>query len=131
MDAAQTKGRKEDKHTGMQEKKMGTKKRKTKSMKQGTEASKQENRTQGVSISSNLAVSATKPRRGPCHTIYRLIPALVGNGIKCHFCRCRASPPLEQIDENKKKCLDKGVVATEVPLISRTGILPHDLPFHF
>ena len=43
-------------------------------------------------IATNLPVSATKPRRGPCHTICHL-PALVGNGIKCHCCRCRAPPP--------------------------------------
>ena len=109
MDAAQTKGRKEDKHTGMQEKKMGTKKRKTKSMKQGTEASKQENRTQGVSISSNLAVSATKPRRRPCHTIYRLIPALVGNGIKYHCCCCRARPPRTNKRKPNKTAWTRGL----------------------
>ena len=62
-------GHAEDKHTGMQGKKiLGVRrqeKRKTKSRKQGTKASKQENRTQGVSTATNLPVSATKPRRGP------------------------------------------------------------------
>ena len=84
MAAAQTKGHEEDKHTGMQDKRKKEKKakRKTKSRKQGTKASFQENRTQGVSIDTNLSVSATKPRRGPCHTICHLLPVLVGNGIK-------------------------------------------------
>ena len=80
MAAAQTKGHEEDKHTGIKEKKYQVEKkgkRKTKSRKQGTKASKQENRTQGVSIATNLPVSAAKPRRGPCHTICHL-PALVG-----------------------------------------------------
>ena len=40
MAAAQTKGHEEDKHTGMQEKNMKRKKRKTKNRKQGTKASK-------------------------------------------------------------------------------------------
>ena len=99
MAAAQTKGHEEDKHTGMQGKKI-RKKRKTKSRKQGTKASKLENRTQGVTTATNLSVSATKPRRGPCHTICH-IPALVGNGIKCYCCRCRALPPREQINEKQ------------------------------
>ena len=87
MAAAQTKGHEEDEHTGMQEKK---KKRKKTSREQGTKASKQENRTQGVSIATNLPVSATKPRRGPCHTICHILPAPIGNVIKCYCCRCRA-----------------------------------------
>ena len=62
MAAAQTKGHEEDNDTGMQGKKK-EKKRKTKGRKQGTKASKEENRTQGVSISTNFPVSATKPRR--------------------------------------------------------------------
>ena len=64
---------------------------------------KQGDLTQGVFIPTNLHVSATKQRRGPCHTICDLLPALVGNGIKCHCCRCRAPPPREQIKENQTK----------------------------
>ena len=63
--------------------------KKNEKRKVGSKAQKQaskENRPQGVSIATNLPVSATKPRRGPCHTICHL-PALVGNGIKCHCCR--------------------------------------------
>ena len=63
----------------------------------------QDNRTRGVSIARDLPVSATKPRRGPCHTICHLLPALVGNGIKCLCCRCRAPPRREQINENQTK----------------------------
>ena len=50
---------------------------KTKSRKQGTKACKEEHRTQGVSIAINLPVSATKPRRGPCHTICHLLPSAI------------------------------------------------------
>ena len=126
MAAAQTKGHEEDKHTGMQGKNNLRKKRKrkTESRKQGTKVSKQENRTQGVSIATNFPVSATKPRRGPCHTICHLLPALVGNGIKCHCCRCRAPPPANKSTKTKQNWLDSGAVATQVPLIiSRT--CPH------
>ena len=56
----------------------------------GSKAQKQEN--QGVSIATNLPVSATKPTRRPCHTIGHLLPPLVSNGITCHCCRCRAPP---------------------------------------
>ena len=84
MTAAQTKGHEEDKHTGMQEK--NKKEKKNEQRKAGSKAQKkQENRTEGVSIATNLPVSATKPKRGPCHTICNLLPALVGNGIKCHL----------------------------------------------
>ena len=86
------------------------KKRKTKSRKQGTKASKQENRTQGVSIATNLPISATKPRREPCHNICHLLPALVGNGIRCHCFRCRAPPAANKSTKTKQYCLDSGAV---------------------
>ena len=73
--AAQTKEHEEDKHTGTTKEKM------RKSRKQGT-TKKQKNRTQGVSVVTKIPVSATKPSRGPCHTICHLLPAFVGNGIK-------------------------------------------------
>ena len=122
MAAAQTKGHEEDKHTGMQGKNNLRKKRKrkTESRKQGTKVSKQENRTQGVSIATNFPVSATKPRRGLCHTICHL-RALVSNDIECHCCRCRAHPPANKSTKTKQNCPDSGAVATQVPLISRTG----------
>ena len=74
MTAAQTKEHEEDKHTGMAEKMRNV----------GGKTQKQENCTQGVYIVTNLPVSATKPRRGPCHTICHL-PAFVGNGMKSMF----------------------------------------------
>ena len=80
MAAAQTKGHKEDGHTEMQEK-VGKERKDTEKRKVGSKARKQENRTLGVSIATNLPVSATKPRRGPCHTICHLLPALVGIGM--------------------------------------------------
>ena len=55
-----------------------------------------------MSIVTNLPVSATKSRWGPGHTICHLIPALVGNSILCHCCRCRA-PLREQVNENQTK----------------------------
>ena len=91
---------------GCREKDKKRKKQKTKSRKQGPKASKK-NRTQGVSIATNLPASATKPRRGPCNTICHL-PALVGNGIKCHCCRCRARPPTNKSTKTKQNCLDSG-----------------------
>ena len=63
----------------MQEKK---RKKNSEKRKVGGKAQKQENRTQGVSIETNLPVSATKPRRGPFHIICHLLPAFVGNCIK-------------------------------------------------
>ena len=44
-------------------------------------------------IVTKLPASATKPSRGPCHTLCQVILALIGNGIKCHCCRCQAPPP--------------------------------------
>ena len=132
MAVAQTKGHEEDTHTWMHEKNRTRKvKRKTKSRKQPTQASEQGNRIQGVSIARNFPVSATKPRRGPCRTICLLLPALVGNDIKCHCCRCRAPPRANKSTKTKQKRLDSGAVATQVPPISRTGTLSHDLLFHF
>ena len=93
MDAAQTKGHEADKHTEMHGKKK-EKKRKTKNEKRELGSKAQGNkqaRKRTPSIATNLPVSATKPRRGPCHTICHFLPALVGNGMKCHCCRCR--PP--------------------------------------
>ena len=89
-------------------------KRKTECRKQGTKARKQQYRTQGVSIATNLHVSATKPRRGPCHTICHLLPAFVGNGIKCHCCRCRAPSTANKSTKTQTKlpgpggCSDSG-----------------------
>ena len=79
-------------HTGMQEKN-------EKSRKHGTKERKQENRTQGDSIATDLPVLATKPRRGPCHTICHVLPALVGNGI---MCRCRPPPPANRSTKTRE-----------------------------
>ena len=52
---------------------------------------------------------------------------------KCHCYRFRA-PPIELNEKNKQKLLlTVGFRATvaHVPRISRTGTLPHDLPFRF
>ena len=118
MTAAQTKEHEEDKHTGMAEKMRNV----------GGKTQKQENCTQGVYIVTNLPVSATKPRRGLCHTICHILPALVGNGVKCHCCRRRVPPPANESTKTKQNCHDSGAEATQVTLIiSRTGTLPHDL----
>ena len=113
----------------MQEKNKKRKKRKNEKRKVGSKAQKQATKSYSRRLhSNNLPVSATKPRRGPCHTICHLLPALVCNGIKCRCCRCRASPPANKSTKTKQNCLDSGAVATQVPLISRDGTLPHDLP---
>ena len=110
MAAAQTTGHEEDKYSGMQEKKKKRKKekRKTKNRKQGTKASKRENRTRGVSIATNLPVSATNPRRGHCHTISDPFPALVGDGIIVSLLPLSSLPPREQINENQTKLPGRG-----------------------
>ena len=57
-------------------------KQKTKSRKQSTKASKQENRAHGVSIATNLPVSATKPRQGlatPSAIFFLLSSAMVSS----------------------------------------------------
>ena len=92
MAAAQTKGHEEDKHTGMQEKKNEKEEKKNEKRKVGSRAQKARKSYSRISIATNLPVSATTPRGGPCHTICHLLPALVGNGIKCHCCRCRTPP---------------------------------------
>ena len=43
-----------------------------------------------------------------------------------------SSPPsVNKSTKTKPNYQDSGAVATQVPLISRTGTLTHDLPFHF
>ena len=63
--------------------------------------------------------------------IFFLLSSAIVSSVNC--CRCRAPPPCEQINsKNQTKLpLDSGPVATQVPLISRTGTLPHDLHFYF
>ena len=108
MAASQTKGHEEDEQTYWDEGKKNKNEKKNEKRKVGSKAqkkqAKQENRTQGVSIATNLPVSATKPRRGPFQTICHL-PALVGNGIKCYCCRCRALPPANKSTKTKQNCL--------------------------
>ena len=53
-------------------------------------------RPQALFIVTNIPVSAAKSSRGPRHSICHLIPALVGNGVKCHCCCCGA-PPVEWV----------------------------------
>ena len=68
--------RRNTKHTGIRQEKI---------RKVGSKARKQEIVLKAF-IVTNLPDSATtKPSRGSCHTIYHLIPTLVGNGIKYHF----------------------------------------------
>ena len=53
-----------------------------------------------TSMVTNLPVSATKPNRGPCHTLCHLLTSVVYSVSKRHCCRCRA-PLHEQINENQ------------------------------
>ena len=89
MNAAQTKEREEEEHNGIRKEKIREVGTRRKSKKIVLKAS----------IVTKLPVSATKPSLGPCCTICHL-PALVNNGIKCRYCRCRA-PSCEQINENQ------------------------------
>ena len=114
MAAAQTKGHEEDEHTGIagEKDKKKKKKRKTKSRKQGTKASKQENRTQGVFIATDLPVSATKPRRGPCHTICHLLLLSTTNVSSVITAAFEPRPPRTKINENQTKLPGLGDCST-------------------
>ena len=85
MTAARTKQYEEAKHTGIR-----TEKKKT-TRNQGKENKKIVFKA-SMSIVTKLPVSATKPSRGPCHTICHLLPTLVDSDVKCQYCRCRTTP---------------------------------------
>ena len=76
-----------------------------------------------LSLFRSAVVSASKPSGGPCHTIGRLFPALVDSGIKCHHCRCRAPPSVNNSTKTIQNCQDSRIVAAQVPHISSTGTL--------
>ena len=82
-----------------------------------------------ASIGTELPISATKPSRVPCHPICHLLPILVDSGIKCQYCRCRPPPLRQQINEKTNKTTrSRGLyVATQTPLVGRTGTLLHDV----
>ena len=84
-----------------------------------------------ASTVTKLHVCATKPSRGPCHAICHLLPTLVNSGTKCHYCRCRAPPSVTKFTKPEQNDQDSWVVVTQVPLIGRTGTLPHSLSFRF
>ena len=45
------------------------------------------------SILKAVSVSAPKPIRGPCHTLWRILPTLVNSGVSISTAaRCRARP---------------------------------------
>ena len=120
---------------GMQEKKKKRKKRKTKSRKQGTKARKLYSRGLHSNKSSRLCYKAetgTLPHHLPSSCSRR-------QRYQVSLLPLSSPTPREQINENQQNCLDSGavyilverVLVTQVPLISRSGSLPHDLPFHF
>ena len=78
-------------------------KRKTKSRKQGTKAGKQENRTQGVSIATNLPISATKPRRGPLPHHLPFSSCSRRQRYQMSLLPLSSPPPCKQINENEAK----------------------------
>ena len=108
MAAAQTKGHEEDKHTGTQRKKKG-KERKTKNEEVGSKARKKQarTRTQGVSIAANLPVSATKPRRGPCHTVFFLLSLATVSSVTA--AAVQPSPPRTSQRKPNKTARTRGL----------------------
>ena len=58
----------------------------------GRNPEKQENRTQSI-YSNNVSRLCYKAEPGACHIICRRLPAFIGNGIKCHYCRRRPPRP--------------------------------------
>ena len=125
MTAAQTRQHDEEKHTGIR-----TDGENKKSRKQGTKK-KQERRTPGVH--SNKA----------SRLCYEAEPGTLSHCLPSSSCSRRQryqvsllplSPPPPSVNKStktKQNYQDSRAVATRVPLISRTGTVPHDLPFHF
>ena len=94
----------------------------------------QENCAQGVHSNKASRLYATKPSRGPCHTIRHLLPALVDIGrYQVSLLPLSSTPSVNKSTKTNQNCQESGAVTTQVPLSidSRTGTLPHDLPFHF
>ena len=92
--AAQTKGARRRETYGDKE---GESKKSKTMKKQGTNARKSCSRLK-ASIVTKLP-SLLQSRAGDLgHSICHL-PALVDNGIECHYCRCRAPPSREKINE--------------------------------
>ena len=83
------------KHTVMQGKKVRKEKRKTKSRKQGTKTCKQENRTQGVSIATNLPVSCYKAETGTSRR--RNMWCAVRSSAKCSLPRVHVTHPYSRV----------------------------------
>ena len=118
MTAARTKQHLDEKHTGIPAKYK-------KIRKQGKE---RDNRTQGVnSIKASRLCYEAEPGT--------LSPALPSSSYsRRQRYQVPALPLSRPTSENKstkttQNFQDSGVTATQVPLSSRTGTLPHDLPF--
>ena len=79
----------------MQGKKVRKEKRKTKSRKQGTKTCKQENRTQGVSIATNLPVSCYKAETGTSRR--RNMWCAVRSSAKCSLPRVHVTHPYSRV----------------------------------
>ena len=97
------------------------------SRKQGTKA---RNRTQGThsNKSSRLCYKAetgTLSHRPPSYSCSRR------RRHQMSLLPLSSPPPANKSTKTKQSCLGSGAVATQVPLVSRTGTLPHDLLFHF
>ena len=126
MAAAQTKGHEEDKHTGMQQirKEKKNEKRKVGSKALLKQARKSYSRSLHSSKSSRLCykveTGGTLPHHLPSSSFRRqryqmslLLPLSTP-----------LPPPRTNQRKPKLNCLDSGAVASQVPLISRTGTLP-------
>ena len=103
--------------------------RKKKRRKVGGTAQEQENRAQGVH--SNKA----------SRLCYKAEPGTLSYYLSSSFSHRQwyqvsllplsRPPSVNKSTKTKQNCQDSGAAATQVPLISWTGTLPHDLPYHY
>ena len=131
MAAAHTKGHEEDKHTEMQEK--NKKEKKNEKRKVGSKAQKQAKKiVVKASPQQQIFPSLLQSRDGdlaaPSAIFFLLSSATVS------IVTAAAVEPLTPRTSQRKPsktAWTRGAVATQVPLISQTGTLPHDLSFRF
>ena len=121
MTAARTKEHEEQKHTGIWKekiRKVGSKEQKQENLTEGTHSNKYSRlcyKAEPGTLSHHLPYSSYSRRQ---RYQVSLLPLL-------------SPPSTNKSTKTKQNCQDSGAAATQVPLISRTGTLPHDLPCHF
>ena len=120
---------------GCRKKNKKRKKRKNEKRKVGSKAqkSKQENRTQGVKSYSRRLHSNKSSRlcyKAGTGTLPHHLPSSSRSRrqrYQVSLLPLSSPPPRTNQRKPNKNCPDSGAVATQVPLSSRTGTLPHDL----